>query len=267
MKMETNWATLELLPAAPYSVNGVSYCPSLGLAFARQTGVHAIDSDVRQDFDAWPGDLALAATGLPVFSESSHGGEYLLMHVTKPDLQPDLHTTLPRQIFRGDKQAVTLAMQLRYLLHQTNCDPLLLEEKAGLFLQRGLKLASLASQHSATANDYAADRTLHGRILDYIEDSLDTQIHLEELASLADMPLLRFLRSFTHATGSTPHAYITERRLQKARHLLKNSNASIADIAADCGFAHQSHLGSHFKSRLGASPLQYRKSALIQAKN
>jgi len=128
-------------------------------------------------------------------------------------------------------------------------------------------LASQANPRNATSSDYVADRALHGRILDYIEDQLDTQIHLEELASLADMSLLRFLRSFTHATGSTPHAYITERRLQKARHLLKNSNLSIADIAADCGFSHQSHLGTHFKSGLGVSPLQYRKSALIQAKN
>ncbi|MFZ6770602.1 helix-turn-helix domain-containing protein [Undibacterium sp. Di26W] len=269
MKMETNWATLELLPASPYSVSGLSSCPSLGLAFARQTGVHAIGSDVRQDFDAWPGELALGMAGLPLFSESAHGGEYLLMHITMPALLTAMPTRLPRQIFHGDKQAVMLAWQLRRLLIQANPDPLLLQEKAGLFLQRGLdlsnlaNLANLANMHNTAGSAYATDRALHGRILDYIEDQLDTQIHLDELASLAHMPLLRFLRSFTHATGSTPHTYITERRLQRARRLLRNSNLSIANIAMDCGFAHQSHLGSHFQSSLGVSPQQYRKSALM----
>ncbi|MFZ6760517.1 helix-turn-helix domain-containing protein [Undibacterium sp. Ji50W] len=38
------------------------------------------------------------------------------------------------------------------------------------------------------------------------------------------------------------------------RNLLRNSNLSIADIAMDCGFAHQSHLGNHLKSSLGVSP-------------
>ncbi|BBB59808.1 hypothetical protein UNDKW_1535 [Undibacterium sp. KW1] len=257
--IDINWARLELLPAAPYTTNSASSHTSLGLAFARQTGVHAIGSDIRHDFDAWPGDFAISTAGLPMFSESAHGGEYLLMHITNPDLLADMRASSPRQIFHGDKQAVMLAWQLRSLLLQKDKDALLLQEKAGLFLQRGLALANEKSSKVKTSSPYAQDKVLHGRILDYIEDQLDTALNLEELATMANMPLLRFLRSFAHATGTTPHAYITERRLQRARLLILDSNLSIADIAADCGFAHQSHLGSAFKSRLGLSPQQYRK--------
>ncbi|MFZ6875488.1 helix-turn-helix domain-containing protein [Undibacterium sp. Di27W] len=252
---DIKWARLELLPATPYTINGASTHTSLGLAFARQQGVHAIASDVRQDFDAWPGDFAISEAGLPMFSESAHGGEYLLMHITRPELLAGMSAASPRQIFHGDKQAVMLAWQLRSLLLQKDKDAQLLEEKASLFLQRGLVLANTRAASSL----YAEDKALHGRILDYIEDQLDTQLNLEELAAIANMPLLRFLRSFTHATGTTPHAYISERRLQRARLLLINSNLSIAEIATDCGFAQQSHLGSTFKSRLGLSPQQYRK--------
>ncbi|MFZ6658901.1 helix-turn-helix domain-containing protein [Undibacterium sp. TJN19] len=259
MQTDISWANLELLPAAPYSINSQSPVASLGLALARQTGIHAIGSDKRQDFDAWPGDFAISAAKLPMFSESAHGGEYLLMHIRQPELLARLailnHAT-GRQIFHGDKQAVNLAWQLRHLLLQATPDNLLIEEKAGLFLQRGF---ALAGNIANTASRYAEDRAFHSRILDHIEDELDTQLKLEDLAVMADMSLLHFLRSFSHATGSTPHAYITERRLQRARRLLRTSNLSIAAIAADCGFAHQSHLGSAFRSRLGLSPLQYRQ--------
>jgi transcriptional regulator GlxA family with amidase domain len=94
--------------------------------------------------------------------------------------------------------------------------------------------------------------------LEYIDDTLDGQLGLEELARVAGMPLLRFLRSFASAVGSTPHAYITERRLQRARRLLRSTDEPIAAIAADCGFTHQSHLGAVLKQRLGLSPRQYR---------
>lgn len=262
MSMDTidiKWARLELLPALPYSISSTSSHTSLGLAFARQTGVHAIGNDVRHDFDAWPGDFAISNAGMTMFSESAHGGEYLLMHITNPDLLTDMRASSPRQIFHGDKQAVMLAWQLRSLLLQKDKDDLLLQEKAGLFLQRGLALSSTP----ATAGSlYAQDKILHAQILDYIEDQLDTALNLEDLATMANMPLLRFLRSFTHVTGTTPHAYITERRLQRARLLIRDSNSSLADIAADCGFAHQSHMGSAFKFRLGLSPQQYRKLSI-----
>lgn len=254
--MDIKWARLELLPATPYTINGASSHTSLGLAFARQTGVHAIGNDIRHDFDAWPGDFAISNAGLPMFSESAHGGEYLLMHITNPDLLAGMSASSPRQIFHGDKQAVMLAWQLRSLLLQKDKDALLLQEKAGLLLQRGLALSNTST---TACSQYTQDKVLHARILDHIEDHLDTTLNLEDLANMADMPLLRFLRSFAHATGTTPHTYITERRLQRARLLIKNSNLSIADIAADCGFTHQSHLGSAFKSRLGFSPQQYRK--------
>lgn len=254
--IDIKWARLELLPALPYSISSTSFHASLGLAFARQKGVHAIGSDVRHDFDAWPGDFAISSAGLPMFSESAHGGEYLLMHITEPDLLTDFQASSPRKIFHGDKLAVILAWQIRALLLQSYPDPLLLEEKASLFLQQGL---ALRNTRTTACSQYSKDKNVHAQILDYIEDQLDTALNLEVMAAMANMSLLRFLRSFAHATGSTPHTYITERRLQKARALLSNSNLSIVDIAADCGFAHQSHMGSAFKSRLGLSPQQYRK--------
>ncbi|MES2948201.1 MAG: AraC family transcriptional regulator [Pseudomonadota bacterium] len=257
MNIDLGWASVSLLPSAPYSVRGASRCCVLGLAFERQQGVHAIGADKHQDFDAWPGDLAFTFPGVDVFSESCTGGEYLTVHVTPdvPDLQVDAPQAGPRTVFHGDRHAVRLGGALRRLLHAAQPDPRLIEEHAALLLGQGLSRLTLPGRGPSS---YAADRKAHARVLDYIDSMIDSPLSLAELAGVAQMPLLRFLRSFSNAVGSTPHAYITERRLQRARRLLRASDAPLADIAFACGFAHQSHLGAVLKERLGLSPRQYR---------
>lgn len=70
---------LQLLPRVAYSARDPLQWQSLGLSLERQQGVHAIGSDRREDFDSWPGTLALTPAGVEVFSESPQGGEYLLL--------------------------------------------------------------------------------------------------------------------------------------------------------------------------------------------
>lgn len=255
MKLDLGWAHIELFPSAPYSVSAASPSCVIGMAFERQRGVHAIGGDRRCDFDAWPGDLAIAAPGVDIFSESGKGGEYLALHVASP---PDASTDRPRVVFHGDRHAVSLGARLRRLMLSPRPDLPLIEEQAALFLDRGLALRV----GPGAARRHGLERAVHARVLEYIDDSIDGGIDgalgIDELARLAGMSPLRFLRSFTGAVGTTPHAYITERRLKRARALLRSSDAAVAAIALDCGFAHQSHLGAVFKARLGMSPRQYR---------
>lgn len=262
MKIDFGWASVALLPSAPYSMRDASHQYVLGLAFERQRGVHAIGADRRQDFDAWPGDLAFTLPGVEMFSESGTGGEYLTLHVARdlPDLQVDVPRAGPRTVFHGDPRAVRLGWALRRLLHAAQPHPRLIEEHAAQLWGQGLSRLTLPG-HAPSC--YAADRKVHARVLDYIDSAIDGPLRLEELAGIAEMPLLRFLRSFSNAIGSTPHAYITERRLQRARRLLRASDAPLADVAFACGFAHQSHLGAVLKERLGLSPRQYRGLAKV----
>jgi transcriptional regulator GlxA family with amidase domain len=75
---------------------------------------------------------------------------------------------------------------------------------------------------------------------------------LDDLAALVNQTPLQFLREFTWAVGMTPHAFITETRLQASRRLLEHSDAPLATIAVECGFSHQSHMGSAFRRMLVA---------------
>ena len=68
-----------------------------------------------------------------------------------------------------------------------------------------------------------------------------------------------FTAAFNSTIGQTCHSYITSLRMQKAYTLLKVTDKSIAEIAAECGFFDSSHLAQVCREIYGVSPLSLRK--------
>lgn len=260
LRVNFGWGWVSLFPSVPYSIRDQSGLHVLGLAFERQKGVHALGGSRRHDFDAWPGELAITSPDVEMFSESETGGEYLALHIhgVTSGVESDTVLTVPRAVLRGGVQAMRLGGQLRRAMLTPHPDRQSVEEQAMKLLAHGLSLLQVPRRQGGRYDD---DRHAHLQVLEYIEDTLEGPLRLDEIAEVAGMPVLRFLRSFSSAVGSTPHAYITERRMQRARALLGETAMPIADIAAGCGFSHQSHLGAVLKDRLGLSPRQYRALA------
>jgi AraC family transcriptional regulator len=94
------------------------------------------------------------------------------------------------------------------------------------------------------------------RAIEYVEDNLAGELTLEVLARAAGMSPSRFSRAFKRATGRTPHRYVVERRVERARLLLERGGLPIAEVAREVGFYDQSHLNRHFKRVLGLTPTQ-----------
>ncbi|WP_320199390.1 AraC family transcriptional regulator [Agrobacterium sp. rho-13.3] len=92
---------------------------------------------------------------------------------------------------------------------------------------------------------------------DYLNDNFDTDIGLEELAKIAGLSRAHLIRAFRKEFHITPHAYLTDVRIRKAKKLLRTGEP-LADIAALCGFADQAHFNRHFKARMGITPGQFR---------
>ncbi|MBD9611500.1 AraC family transcriptional regulator [Pseudomonas sp. PDM02] len=241
--------SLQLLPRAAYSARDPAQSRTIGVTLERQQGVHAIDSDRRVDFDTLPGVLAYTPEGVEVFSESSSGGEYLLMQLDESFADEQLPAVGHRVQSCGNRQALSLAREVRRLLLAPQPDLLALEQCALGFV--GLAQPQVEKAHRPTPAALA-------QVLDLIAGQLQQPLTLQQLAAAYGQSELRFLRDFTRAIGLTPHAYLVEVRLQAARRMIEHTRLSLADIALDAGFAHQSHMGSAFRKFLAMTPSQYR---------
>ncbi len=67
-----------------------------------------------------------------------------------------------------------------------------------------------------------------------------------------------FSRLFKEAVGSPPHRYVVERRVERAKDLLRRTDLPISEVAREVGFSSQSHLHFHLKRLLGATPASLR---------
>jgi AraC family transcriptional regulator len=95
-------------------------------------------------------------------------------------------------------------------------------------------------------------------IVHYIDQHLDCSISVSALADLLDMSKSHFMKRFTASHGVPPHAFITQRRLDRAKHLLADSGMSITDIAIEVGMT-LSHFSRSFLQRFGKSPREFRQ--------
>lgn len=96
------------------------------------------------------------------------------------------------------------------------------------------------------------------RVLEYIQANLDSDIHLDELATVAGLSAFHFAKLFKQSTGSTPHQYILQRRIDRAKELLQSPEIGLSEISLRAGFADQSHLTNVFRRFVGVTPLKFR---------
>lgn len=96
--------------------------------------------------------------------------------------------------------------------------------------------------------------------IDYIHTHLDRDLSLVELASVVNISPTYFASLFKHAMVISPHQYVIQQRVERAKLMLRKTNLAIADIALQVGFSSQSHLTQQFKRFTGMTPKQVRPS-------
>jgi transcriptional regulator GlxA family with amidase domain len=98
------------------------------------------------------------------------------------------------------------------------------------------------------------------RAKDFLMEHLAGDVSLTDLAHECALSRSHFSKAFKQSTGQAPHAWLTCQRVDSARRLLSKPELSIAQIAAACGFADQSHLTRVFVAHTGTSPARWRRS-------
>lgn len=119
--------------------------------------------------------------------------------------------------------------------------------------------AQLVARHADGQTRLPSSAAAHRGILvaeDYLKANFADTIRLEQLAQEAGLSPYHFTRLFSRVIGLPPHTYLTQIRVERAKHLL-SQGWPIAQVAAATGFTDQSHLTKRFKRIVGVTPGQY----------
>jgi AraC family transcriptional regulator len=94
----------------------------------------------------------------------------------------------------------------------------------------------------------------------YFEENLDQSLSLAELAGVVQLSVFHFTRKFRTEFGCPPHAYVMQKRIERAKSQLARRNIPLKVVAASSGFSDQSHMTRLFRRLLGVTPAEYRKA-------
>jgi len=104
------------------------------------------------------------------------------------------------------------------------------------------------------------DRTLLARVTERMRAEHADNLRLEDLAADVGLTTFQLIGLFKRTVGLTPHAYLTQIRLNMACRHLRHAPI-LADVAMAVGFYDQSALNKHFKRCYGITPLQFARAA------
>lgn len=162
-----------------------------------------------------------------------------------------------RDIFNG----VIPNLMNRIWDHSTQDGPAATLLVDGLFMTLLGTLAGLADKSASTTDADAVlplDTVRLIKITDYVDANLERTISLDELAQVADLSMFHFSRCFKMATNTTPHMFVTARRIEASRTMLSQTADGLAEIAYACGFSSQAYFTTKFKEHTGLTPGAYR---------
>ena len=141
-----------------------------------------------------------------------------------------------------------------------------MEEGRDVFRERELLISTfgrLFQRHGSGPDRIKlapVDRVLLARVTDRMRAGHATNLRLEDLAAGVGLTTFQLIGLFKRTTGLTPHAYLTQIRLNMACQHLRHAPV-LADVATAVGFYDQSALNKHFKRCYGITPLQFARAA------
>jgi len=95
----------------------------------------------------------------------------------------------------------------------------------------------------------------------FIQENLANDLAVDAIARAVGMSACHFAHAFRAATGEPPHRYVMQRRMERAKALLRGSDLTLTDIAQRVGYSSASHFSVGFRKLTRVAPSDYRKSA------
>jgi AraC-like DNA-binding protein len=141
-------------------------------------------------------------------------------------------------------------------------------ELAKLFLDQALitLLATLLLENDPAraeprkASDTKLAQWRLSRVMDLMLANLSQNLTTRDLAQSVGLSPYYFLRAFSATTGQTPHQWLSARRIERAKQMLRQTQTPITQIALDLGFSSPGHFSTRFRQMVGFSPMDWRRN-------
>ncbi len=134
---------------------------------------------------------------------------------------------------------------------------LLIQSKLYELLDMILK-DSVMSSRAQNSGCKIAPETIQ-KAIDFMNEHYSERLTLKDIAQSVSFSPIYFHNAFTAYVGKTPHAFLSEKRLETAKMYLLTSDYTLDEIADKCGFSSHSYFDYHFKKAYGVTPSQFRK--------
>jgi AraC family transcriptional regulator len=128
--------------------------------------------------------------------------------------------------------------------------------------------ACMLLRHSRTSGATLAIRSSGGltrnqtkRVIEFIEAHLNCEVTLREMAQCLDLSPYHFARMFKRTMATAPYQYVLERRVERAKAMLRAGDLSPLEIGLSTGFCNQSHFARTFRRMVGATPGSFQRQS------
>ena len=254
----------------PESVTEPRYWVRHDQAFAMMLGPGSIEWGSRRSamekFDYAAGDLALC---------DRHVGEWVGL-MTTPHLQIGISDAALTAAWDGANGEVELCPKRKFADQRLNglvaavLTEMLVDFPSGrLFLdsvEQAMAVA-LVNDHAVRQRPVPAYRGGLGaarlrKIKEFVHAKMEDDLSLDEMAQSVGLSTAHFARMFRKSTGETPHQFVLRLRVERAKAMLRASDARVFDVALACGFKTPQHFAQVFRDDCRVSPTAYRQDFL-----
>jgi len=215
-----------------------------------------------------PGDITLIPSGQPVSYRTDGEVEFATVHfplVTATPRDNDLLGALSNLqvclFARHDEYVVSGVKLLMQASQSTAHDSA--QYFAALFEALSCHVARIIKENGAEQLNLArlSPSVVTGPDFDEVVRQIDARLSeklmLQDLADVAGVGRTTFAEQFSERFGCSPHKFITQRRIEKAKDLLRQGHLNVTDIAYEVGFSSQSHFSTTFRALTGCVPTTY----------
>lgn len=204
-----------------------------------------------------PGDLTIVPPNIEAAYRFQGQADFCHLYI-QPDFIRDTCGWTAQPSFLENRFQFNDAL-ISNLLHATarGGSKLFLESAAVVILERLGQLPMSEWTASSRPRIRAA--------IEYMEANIDGSVSLADLSRVSGLAASQFLRMFRATTHTSPHRYLMSLRLERAKSLLLNDAASIADVSLATGFSSQSHFTAAFRRATGVTPKAFRLTASARA--